>query len=414
MPAALAPLRLSGFRKLAAAYAINDIGDMVGAVALAILVFDRTGSALATTALFVSARFIPALVAPALTARIDNLAAGRTLAVLHALEAMFFLVLAALAGASFALPAILALALADGVLALTARSLMRGSVAGMLEPVGQLREGNALFNVIFAASTAAGPALAGLLIAWQGVEAALLVDAASFALVALLLVAASELRMARVDPDSWLTRFRRGIGHVGGRRDLRLLLAAQAAALVFFACVVPIEVVYAKETLGAGDAGFGALLSAWGVGIVAGSMVFAVAGRLPMLGLIAASTLAIGASYLGQALAPSLVVACAFAVLGGVGNGVQGVAVLTAVQLRTPEALQARVSGLLESLGAAMPGVGFVLGGALTAAFDPRAAFATAGVALGVVVLGGSIVLARGARTRPARDGRAAPDPWVD
>jgi MFS family permease len=414
MPAALAPLRLSGFRKLATAYAINDLGDMVGAVALAILVFDRTGDALATTALFVSAKFIPALLAPALTARIDHLPTGRTLAALHALEAVFFLVLVALAGAAFALPAILALALADGVLALVARSLMRGSVAGMLEPAGQLREGNALFNVIFAASTAAGPALAGLLIAWQGVEAALLLDAASFALVALLLVRASELRSARVDLDSWMTRFRRGLKHVGGRRDLRLLLAAQATAMVFFACVVPIEVVYAKETLEAGDAGFGALLSAWGVGIVAGSMVFAVAGRLPMLALIAISTLAIAASYAGQAVAPSLAVACAFAVLGGLGNGVQGVAVLTAVQMRTPEALQARVAGLLESLGAAMPGIGFILGGALTAAFDPRAAFATAGIALGVVVLAGSFALARTSRRSGARESRAAPDPWVD
>ena len=167
-------------------------------------------------------------------------------------------------------------------------------------------------------------------------------------------------------------RVRRGLGHVRADRELRLLLTAQATALVFFACVVPIEVVYAKETLDAGDAGFGALLSAWGVGIVAGSMVFALARKMSMLALIAISTLAIATSYLGQAVAPSLLVACAFAVVGGVGNGVQGVAVLTAVQLRTPKALQARVAGLLESLGAAMPGAGFILGGLLTAAFDPR------------------------------------------
>jgi MFS family permease len=414
MPAALAPLRLSGFRKLAAAYAINDVGDMVGAVALAILVFDRTGDALATTALFVSARFVPALLAPALTARIDNLATGRTLAALHALEAVFFLLLAMLATSSFSLAPILALALADGILALTARSLMRGSVAGITEPAGLLREGNAIFNVIFAASTAAGPALAGLLIAWQGVDAALLLDAASFALVAVLLVTATDLAAARVDLDTWLARVRRGLGHVGSHRDLRLLLVAQAAALVFFACVVPIEVVYAKETLDAGDAGFGALLSAWGVGIVVGSMVFAAARRMSMLALIAVSTLAIATSYLGQAAAPSLVVACAFAVVGGLGNGVQGVAVLTAVQLRTPKALQARVAGLLESLGAAMPGAGFILGGLLTAAFDPRVAFATAGVALGIVVLGGAVALARTGRRAPASsagDRRPATDP---
>ena len=52
--------------------------------------------------------------------------------------------------------------------------------------------------------------------------------------------------------------------------------------------------------------------------------------------------------------------------LGGTGNGVQWVAVVTALQEATPIDLQARVVGLLESLGAAMPGVGFLLGGALT------------------------------------------------
>ena len=87
--------------------------------------------------------------------------------------------------------------------------------------------------------------------------------------MALLLVTASNLAAARVDLDTWLAPASgAGFGHVRADRELRLLLTAQATALVFFACVVPIEVVYAKETLDAGDAGFGALLSAWGVGIV--------------------------------------------------------------------------------------------------------------------------------------------------
>jgi MFS family permease len=142
-------------------------------------------------------------------------------------------------------------------------------------------------------------------------------------------------------------------------------------------------------------------------------MVFAATRKMSMLALIAISTLAIATSYLGQAAAPSLLVACAFAVVGGVGNGVQGVAVLTAVQLRTPKALQARVAGLLESLGAAMPGAGFILGGLLTAAFDPRVAFATAGVALSVVVAGGALALGRAGRreTASAGDRRPATDP---
>jgi MFS family permease len=390
----LRPLSLPGFRRLAASYAINDVGDLVGSVALAILVFDKTGDPLATTALFVASRFVPAFLAPALTARLDHLAVGPTLAVLYIIEAAFFVALALLTD-HFSLALILAIALVDGVLAIVGRALTRAAVAVMLEPAGLLREGNAIFNVVFAASTAAAPALAGLLIAWQGVAAALTLDAASFALIAALLLFSQGLSARRTEAESWGTRFRAGLAWVRQRPYVRRLLFGQASAFIFFACVVPIEVIYAKETLDAGNAGFGALLSAWGAGVLVGSFVFAMARQVPPLALIAASTLAIGVAYAGQAVAPTLLVACAFGVVGGVGNGIQSVAVQTAIQMRTPEALQARVSGLFESLAAATPGVGFVLGGILTALFEPRAAFAVAAAGVALVVIIGAVAFAR-------------------
>jgi len=390
----LRPLTVPGFRRLAASYAINDIGDMVASVALAILVFDETGDPLATTALFVATRFVPAFLAPVLTARMDQLAVGPTLSVIYAFEAVLFLGLAFLTE-NFSLTLILAVALVDGVLSIVGRALTRASVAVMLEPIGLLREGNALFNLVFAGSTAAGPALAGLLIAWQGVAAALVLDAASFAVIAVLLAFAKGLSAQRADAGTWAARFKAGFAWVRNRPYVRRLLLGQAAAFVFFACVVPIEVIYAKETLDAGNAGFGALLSAWGIGIVVGSLVFASARRLPPLVLIGGSTLAIGAAYGGQALAPTLLVACAFGVIGGVGNGIQSVAVQTAIQLRTPDELQARVSGLFESIASATPGLGFLLGGLLTALFEPRAAFGVAALGVVLVVIIGGIAFAR-------------------
>ena len=175
---------------------------MVGSVALAILVFDRTGDPLATTALFVASRFVPAFVAPALTARIDQLPVGPTLSVIYAVEAALFAGLILLTD-SFTLGLIVAIALVDGVLSIVGRALTRASIAVMLEPAGLLREGNALLNFIFATSTAAGPALAGLLIAWQGVAAALAVDAASFALIAGLLAFSRGLSAQSSDAETW-------------------------------------------------------------------------------------------------------------------------------------------------------------------------------------------------------------------
>ena len=92
-----------------------------------------------------------------------------------------------------------------------------------------------------------------------------------------------------------------------------------------------------------------------------------------------------------MAAAPGIVFACAVAVVGGLGNGMQWVSVLTAVQERVEERFQARVVGLLESVGAAAPGLGFVAGGVLVALWSPRTAFVVAGVG----VLGATLVMAR-------------------
>ena len=126
---------------------------------------------------------------------------------------------------------------------------------------------------------------------------------------------------------------------------------------------MPIEIVYAAETLDTSDLGYGILLSSWGAGIVLGSLVFLGVRRRSVSTLILSSTLAIGCAYLGMAVARELWLACAFSVLGGLGNGVQWVSVMTALQESTPDDLQARITGLLESVTSATTGVGFLIGG---------------------------------------------------
>jgi MFS family permease len=87
-------------------------------------------------------------------------------------------------------------------------------------------------------------------------------------------------------------------------------------------------------------------------------------------------------------------------VVGGVGNGIQWVAVMTALQEATPADLQARITGLLESLASAMTGVGFLLGGIITALFSPATAFAIAGGGLVLLVALGVL---RGAAALPRK-----------
>src|SRR3954447_23296019 len=90
---------------LAASYTLNELGDNFGAIALAILVLDETGSALAVAAVLVAAKVLPAFVAPLLTARLDRARVARALPALYGIEGLVFVALAFLAG-SFVLPAV--------------------------------------------------------------------------------------------------------------------------------------------------------------------------------------------------------------------------------------------------------------------------------------------------------------------
>jgi MFS family permease len=380
------PLRRPLFRRLAASYAVNELGDWMGIIALSVLVFDRTDSALATAALFLGTRFLPALLAPILVAQAERPPPRFALPVIYCGEAAAFGVLALLAG-NFSLAAVVAVAAVDGALALAGRALTRAVVATALEPTGELRAGNAVLNIAFTGGAAVGPALAGLVVAGFGVQSALLLDAASFYLIAWILFSAGEMPQADPEEGRMRDRVRAGLVYIREKVVLKRILLAQGAAFVFFAAVIPVEVVYVKQTLGSNDTGYGAMLACWGVGMVIGSLLFAAVRQASLAYLLLFSTLAVAAGYLGLAAAPTLAVACAVAAVGGAGNGVQWVSAISAVQELTAEAMQARVMSVLESIGAAMPGFGFALGGVIAAVASPRTTFLVAGCGVVAIVI---------------------------
>jgi MFS family permease len=401
------PLRRPAFRRLAISYAVNEMGDWLGIVALSVLVFELTESAMASAALFIGTGFLPALLTPFLVARLERPPPRFVLPTIYAAEAAAFGALALLAG-HFSLPAIVVVAAIDGALALTAKTLTRAVTAAMLEPHGELRAGNAVLNIAFTGGAAAGPAVAGVAVAAVGVQAALLLDALSFYAIACIVLSARPLPHAEPEEGRLRDQVRAGLGYVRRNETLRRLLAAEAGALVFFSAVVPIVVVYAKESLGVGDVGYGLLFGSWGVGMVLGSIVFASMQRAPLPLLLFFSTLAIAAGYLGQAVAQSLAFACATTVVGGAGNGIQWVAMVSAVQELTSPEMQARVLGTLESSASATPGIGFILGGLIASQWSPRAAFAVAGFGVIVIAVASALVLGR---DWPLERGKERPEP---
>jgi MFS family permease len=385
-------LRVPGFGRLAATYSLNGITEWMATVALAILVYDQTRDPIATTALFVAAKFLPAFVVPALSARLDGLPVARVLVSIYVVEAALLAGLAVLAS-FFWLPLVLALAFLDGTLAAVARAVTRAATVSVLKPADLLREGNAVLNLGSSTGMLAGPALAGFAVALVGVGSVMAFTAAGFAGLALLVVGARSVEPIEAEPAPWGTRLRESTVYVLRHRTLLVLLGGQSLMLLLLTMTEPIEVVYVKEDLDAGSAGFGALLTAWGVGLALGSAVFARVRRQPMILLIPVSTAMMATGYLGMAVAPTLVIACAVSVIGGLGNGVQWVSVVTAIQEATAERFQARVAGLFEALAAGAPGIGFLLGGVVTALLSPRAAFGIAGGGVLLLLVVGAVVL---------------------
>ena len=403
MSAALRPLRLPGFPSLGLAYLVNELGNWLGEIALA-----RAGLRSDRRARWRPRRCSAACTSPPRCSGrrsspgSSSYPARVTLPALYAVEAAAFAALALLVEPASRCVAVLALATLDGSIASAARALTRASAAAVLAPAGQLREGNALLNVAFTVGAAGGPAIAGLVVAGAGIETALLADAVSFLAVAVLLA----LTRGLASPGGRRGRGRLGRSGCGAasptsreRPSLRRLLGAQAAAFVFFALVIPIEVVFAKQTLDAGDAGL--RRAARELGRRHG-------GRQPRLrrpasdvrcAPAARSTLAIGFAYLGTASRRHSLVACAASVVGGLGNGIQWIALVTAVQELTRATYQARVLALLEALASAMPGVGFLLGGAIAAIFAPRGELRGRRRRRAAVVLVAVVALRRAERT---------------
>ena len=105
---------------------------------------------------------------------------------------------------------------------------------------------------------------------------------------------------------------------------------------------------------------------------MAGAAIYARWRERPSRELIAGGAAFLGVGFLVMAAAPSLAVAIVGAALGGVGNGVESVAVRTALQEEAEEQWMAMMMSLYEALFQSVPGVGMLIGGGITAAGSPR------------------------------------------
>jgi MFS family permease len=398
-----AVLRLPTYRRLLVAYTLNELAWSIGSLALAVLVYRRTGSAVGAMAFFLCSQFVPAVVSPVLVARLGKGAVRTELAVLYGCETLAFGALAWIAS-HFALASALTLVVVDGLLAVTARAISRAATVEVTRSAGVLREGNALLNGCFSVAFMVGPAIGATIVSLGGTSVALLVNSGLFAVISLVVATAHGLSGHRAEAVSSSQRLRDAFRYVRSQRAVRALFLFQAAALVFFTISIPVEIVFVQRSLHAGAKGYGVLLSAWGAGTVAGSIVFARWRSVSAAALIAGGSAALGIGFSVMAAAPSLGVAVAGAAVAGLGNGVEAVASRTALQEPVEDRWMSLVMSFNESMWQVVPGVGIALGGAITTLAGPRPALAAGGAGALIVALVAWVTLGPRQHATPTAD----------
>lgn len=396
-------LQLGAYRRLLLGTLLNQLAYEISVVALSLLVYRRTGSALGAAGFFLCSEFGPAVIGPVIVARVDQLPARLILTLLYAAEVVVFALLAWTTH-HFSVAAVLALTLVMGSLALVARVISRTAWTAITSAVGLLREAQAVTNTTSSIAFMVGPAIGGGVVALSGTLAALLVNAGVFLVMALNIVSARGLPEARAVREPLKGRLRAALSYANTQPLLRRLLGLQTGAMLFFSISIPVEVVFARQSLHTNAGGYGGLLAAWGAGAIVGSAAYARWRRLPSRAMIVTGTALLMAGFGVMAAAPDLAVAISGAVVAGIGNGIQIVAVRTALQDATDARWMALIVSINESLLQGVPGAGILIGGGITAAGGPRVALAVGAI--------GSLVVAVAMRLGlPRRMEHETPEP---
>jgi MFS family permease len=371
-------LRNARFLRLWIGQGTSFVGDAVSMVALVVLVVEITGSASAVGGALV-ARLLPTIASPLAGVLADRVDRRVVLVASDLARAVLVLGLVFARDLTAIYVLVFLMGLARTVFNPTVRAAFPSVVGG-----GDLTRANALIAGTFSTSIMVGPALGGLLVASIGVDAAFLADAVTYLISAILLstVPLPHPRRESEEEEGFVRDLRSGFGYLlGARVPLAIVIGAFLTILTINA-TVPAEVFLAKETFGAGDAGYGLLVSLWGSGMVLGSAMMAVLGNRINLVLFYFLSIFVGASALvGTGLAPAFVLALGALTVEGAATGIDNVATDTILQKRVPEAFLGRVFSIRFLCYSAGEALAYPLGGLLVDSVGPRSMYVLAGIA---------------------------------
>lgn len=357
------PLALPAFRLLVAGVLTSSIGDLCYAVALPWLILSDDGGTVRLGAVLAVYGIARALGIPAGGVLTDRIGPRRVLLSTDIVRCATTCILGAqvLAG----VPSLTLLLVLSAIQGACGGLFQPASLARVpdLVPEEQLAAGNSIDAAMGQLGNLLGPAVGGALIAAVGAGAAILVDAGSFAISAMTLLAIG-----------WLQRGSSGSGELGGSEITpdepaqetvsfrEVVLRGRLFQVLFVASLIG-NFVYvgaydvalpALSRSEYGAAGYGILLTTMAVGLLAGSLAVRRWQRRvrPGIGVVLLTlAMAVAVSlvpYLG-----GLAGAGGAILFFGVSTGASGVLFITMLQLWSPRALLGRIMSMimLASLG---------------------------------------------------------------
>ena len=392
-----------------AAHLQSGLGAGAGYIALLVLAYDRLGSAWGATAVLLADLLPAMLLGPLLGAAIDRTSKLGAAILADVLRAIAF------AG----------LVIFDGTLAMIALALLAGlgtalfrpatyALLPRLVPTDRLPAANGLFGAVREAGTLLGPALAAGLLLLTTPAAVLGLNGATFAISALALL---RLRghVRAIAPPATGEPAPAGVRTVLSDRLVRTLIGTSATVTLAAGTMNIAELVLARRELDAGATGFALLVSAYGLGLIGGS-IFAGRDAGDVRRRYFAGLAALSSGLLATAVAPTLALAMFAFAFAGMGNGLFGVSNRTMLHRAIPERVHGRLFGLVDSCDSWGFALAVIGGGALATTLGGRATFAIAGLTLLVVWAAAAFALresARPAGRTPSRSGKRGALPVV-
>ncbi|GAA4354183.1 MFS transporter [Angustibacter luteus] len=374
------------YRALLAAGLVSRTGDYVLTVGLMYLVYDLTGSTVATAGMLVVSVVPQMLLASPAGVLVDRWDRRRVLVVTLVAHAVTLLPLLAVHGGG-TLWLLYAVAGVQAVLELLSVPAEQALVP-LLVPPERLVSANALNAQAGSVARLVGAGLGGVAAAWGGIVAVTLVDVASFVAAATLVVLVRgagrgnpvALTEEVVGGVPWWHEWRAGLRIAAGSRTLRILLAFTVVTAVGEGIMGTLFAPFVLDVLHGGPQGYGLVVGVQAIGGIAGGLLVAGYGdRLRPARLFGWGAAVFGLVDLSLFLYPIAWAHVGPAVVLMIVVGLPGAAVVagatTLLQHATLDAHRGRVLGTVLALQSAG-----MLVGAAAAGLLPTLVGGTAGI----------------------------------